>query len=39
VQAAFLRVYADERGESDTERLDVPFEEADYVPPAPVLMS
>jgi len=40
LQASFLRIYADESGESHFEDLDVAFEEADFVPPAPaVLMS
>jgi hypothetical protein len=37
---SFLRIYADADGESHFEDLEVPFEEADFVPPAPpVLMS
>lgn len=38
--ASFLRIYADEDGESHFEDLDIDFREADFVPPAPpVLMS
>ena len=37
---SFLRIYADEAGESHFADFDVAFEEADFVPPAPpVLMS
>ncbi|WP_077489621.1 hypothetical protein [Sinomonas mesophila] len=37
---SYLRIYADARGESHFEDLDIPFEEADFVPPAPpVLLS
>lgn len=38
--ASFLRIYADVHGESHFENLEIPFQEADFVPPAPpVLMS
>lgn len=38
--ASFLRIYADAEGESHFDDLDVAFEEAEFVPPAPpVLMS
>jgi hypothetical protein len=38
--ASFIRIYADEVGESHFEELAIDFEEADFVPPAPpVLMS
>ena len=37
---SFIRIYADEDGESHFEDVDLPFEEVDFVPPAaPVLMS
>ena len=37
---SFLRIYADADGESHFEDLDITFEDADFVPPAPpVLMS
>jgi hypothetical protein len=37
---SFVRIYADAGGESHFEDLDIPFERADFVPPAPpVLMS
>lgn len=37
---SFLRIYADADGETHFEDLDIAFEEADFVPPAPpVLMS
>lgn len=37
---SFMRIYADADGESHFEDLDIPFETADFVPPAPpVLLS
>jgi hypothetical protein len=37
---SFMRIYADASGESHFEDLDIPFETADFVPPAPpVLLS
>jgi hypothetical protein len=40
VTASFIRIYADDAGESHFEELAIDFEEADFVPPAPpVLMS
>ena len=38
--ATYLRIYADEQGESHLEDVDITFEETDFVPPAPpVLLS
>lgn len=37
---SFMRIYADADGESHFEDLDIPFETADFIPPAPpVLLS
>lgn len=37
---SFIRIYADDVGESHFEDVDLPFQEVDFVPPAaPVLMS
>lgn len=40
MRTTYLRLYADQQGESHSEEVELAFEEADFVPPAPpVLLS